>query len=238
MNLLTRILCAAAMTVAVAARAADAFEGTLHIAITSDKGQTMNMTQTFKGNAIRIDPDNAPVSMIMDMDKRVMTTLIHERHMYMTRPMPTADEARKMAADGKSPEHDPDIQATGKTEVILGYKCNQYLVKDGDKTTELWLAPDLGVFNGLMQSGGGGGNPFSRGKQTAVEAKWEKVFKGKPGYPLRVVTHKGSGTDFKMEVTKVEKGGVSSAQMMAPSDYQEFKMPAGLGGFFPGGGGR
>lgn len=236
MNLLTRFLCGTALTVAVAAHAADAFEGTLHLAMTTDKGQTMTMTQTLKGNVMRIDPDNAAVSIIMDLNTRTMTTLIHERHMYMTRQMPTVDEARKMA-DAKSADHDPDIQATGKTEVILGYKCNQFLVRDGDKTTEIWLAPELGMFNGLMQ-GGGGGSPFSRGKQTAVEAKWEKVFKGKPGYPLRVITHKGSGQDFKMEVTKIDKGGVSDSQMRAPEGYQEFKMPAGLGGLFPGGGGN
>jgi hypothetical protein len=235
MNLFLRFLCAAALTVAVAARAADAFEGTLHISITSDKGKTTSMTQTLKGHIMRIDPEGGRGSVIMDLGNRTMTMLMPDQHKYMTMQLPSVDEARKMA-DEKSSDRTPDFEATGKTETILGYKCTEYLVKDGDKVTELWLAPDLGAFNGLMQ--GGGGNPFTRSRQTAVEAKWEKVFKGKPGYPLRVVTHKGSGEDFRMEVTQVEKGGVPDYKMRPPADYQEFKMPAGLGGFFPGGGGR
>ncbi|HEY4300359.1 MAG TPA: DUF4412 domain-containing protein [Candidatus Didemnitutus sp.] len=235
MNLFLRLLCAAALTVAVAARAADAFEGTLHISITSEKGKTTSMTQTLKGRLMRIDPEGGRGSMIMDFGNRTMTMLMPDQHKYMTMQLPSADDARKFA-DEKAPDHDPDIQSTGKTETILGYRCSQFIVKDGDNVTELWLAPDLGVFNGLMQ--GGGGNPFARGKQTALEAKWERAFKGKAGYPLRVVTHKGSGEDFRMEVTQVQKGGVSDAQMRPPANYQEFKMPAGLGGFFPGGGGR
>jgi hypothetical protein len=230
MNLFTRITAISALLVAPALVAADTFEGRITLTMTSAKGKSMTMNQTIKGNVFRTDMAGFEGGMIMDMNARTMTIIMTKQKMYMVRPMPTADDVRS-ASNNDRPEHDPDIEATGKTDRILGYTCKQYLVKDDGKVTELWLAPGLGTFLGMGQQGGG--SPFSRGHNTEASAKWERVFKGKPGYPLRVVTHDASGAEtFRMEVTNIEKGGVSDADLAPPPDFKQFQMPKipGFGG--------
>jgi Domain of unknown function (DUF4412) len=228
MNPLTRFIALGLVSFAPAVFAADTFEGKISLTMSSHDGHSNNMTYVTNGTLVRFDPEGAPGSEIMDLPHHQITTLMHQQKAYIVRTLPDAGSMsdHAAAAGGAAAEqtvHDPDVQATGKTEKILGYTCNQFLIKDGDKTTELWLAPDLGTFAGLGQ---GGGNPFAHQKNTALEAKWERLFKGKAGFPMRVITHDGSGKEtFKLEATKVEKGGVSAADFAPPPDYQKFQMP-------------
>jgi hypothetical protein len=230
MNLFTRLTAISVLLLAPALYAADSFEGRITLTMTSANGKAMTMNQTMKGNVIRTDMAGMEGGMIMDMNARTMTIIMAKQKMYMVRAMPTADDVHKAANDNR-PEHDPDIEATGKTDKILGYTCSQYLVKDNGKVTELWLAPGLGTFMGM--GSGGGGSPFARGRSSETAAKWERAFKGKPGYPLRVVTHDASGAEsFRMEVTKIDKGGVSDAELAPPPDFKQLQMPniPGFGG--------
>ena len=67
---------------------------------------------------------------------------------------------------------------------------------------------------------------------SAAAAKWEEALKGKGGFPLRVISRdEGSKEVFKMEATKVEKGGVTEADFHPPEGYQQFQMP-NLGDMF------
>ncbi len=235
MNLFTRFIALGLVSFAPAVFAASTFEGKIDLSMSSHDGHSNNITYVTNGTVARIDLDGSSASVIMDLPHHQSTILMHQQKMYIVRTLPDAAsmQDRAASAGGGAAEnavHDPDVQATGKTEKILGYTCNQFLMKDGDKTTELWLAPDLGTFAGLGQ---GGGNPFSHQKNTALEAKWERVFKGKAGFPLRVITHDNSSKEiFKMEATKVEKGGVSAADFVPPPDYQKFQMP-NFGGMNP-----
>lgn len=203
--------------------------------MTGGKGHSQTLTYAIMGQSLRIDMPGAPVSTIMDMGKREMLLLMHEQRMYMSRPIPPADVATP-EGDERS-DRIPDIEDTGKTEVICGYTCRQFLVKDGKHVTEMWLAEGLAPFMGLGGGGpmGGGGGGFMGRKKGNSEAaqKWEQALKGKGGFPLRVVTHDANGKEtFKMEATKVEKGGVSPADFAPPADYQKFEMPD-LGGLNP-----
>jgi hypothetical protein len=136
----------------------------------------------------------------------------------------------------KQGESTADIEVTGKTETILGYKCNQILVKDKGTVTDMWVAEGLGVFMGLGNGGGGGGGMFGRGKP-ANAAKWEEALKGKGGFPLRVISRDAKGKEsFKMEATKIEPGTLPDSLFLPPEDYKKFQMPdlgsmmKGLGG--------
>jgi len=241
MNPLTRFIITGVVLLAPAVYAADAFEGRISMALTAERGETHNMTYEMKGTSIRMDMQGQrgdQVSTIMDLGKRQMIILMHQQRMYMTHQM--QDPGARSSAQGHEgsaePHNSPEVQATGQTRTILGYTCNQFLVKDGDKTTELWLAPGLGMFMGLHGGPGGGGGPFGRGR-SEVAAKWEEAFKGKAGFPLLVITRDGSGKEkSKMEVTKIDKGGVSDSDFVPPEGYRQFQMP-NLGGMNPFGGG-
>jgi hypothetical protein len=226
MNLLLRILAVGSLLTAAHSFAADAFEGKVSLAITESKGRgkTQVMDYTMKGTAVRMDitAEGNSVSNIMDLGKHEMLMLMHDQHMYMQMPLKAPAQA---AAKAKEMEGTADLEKTGKTEKILGYLCQQIIVKDKGATTEMWLAEGLGAFMGL-----GGGNPMAGGGGGA--SKWEQALKGVGGFPMRVISRDASGKEkFKMEATKVAPGPVPDSEFVAPADYQKFAMPGGMNPF-------
>jgi hypothetical protein len=233
MKLLSRLLAVGALLSAVQTFAADTFEGKVSLAITADQGRAMNLDYSLKGQKIRMDmnAEGHEVATIMDLGKMEMLMLMAEQHMYMVMPMkkPIEQALEKQGAGSA------DVEVTGKTETILGYKCNQILVKDKGAVTELWAAEGLGAFMGL---GGGGGGMFGGGRRGggANAAKWEEALKGKGGFPLRVISRDAAGKQtFKMEATKIEPGSLGDSLFSPPAGYQKFSMPDMGGMFKPGG---
>lgn len=223
MNRLLRILTVSGLLMASHAFAANAFEGKVSLAVTAEKGKPMTMNYSMKGDKLRTDMDanGSQVSSIMDVQKMEITMLMPEQKMYMVMPVKQAVEK----ATAKQGDLNSDIERTGKTETILGYKCDQILVKDKDKgtVTELWVATNLGVFMGM---GSSGGSPFGGKKNAAAAAKWEEALKGKNGFPLRVISRDAKGKEtFKMEATKIEPGALSDSLFLPPKDFQKFQMP-------------
>jgi Domain of unknown function (DUF4412) len=235
MNLLKRMLVVSSLLIAANGLATDAFEGKVSLAMTAEKGKTQTMDYTMKGQKLRMDinAEGHQMTNIVDMTKMEMTMLMPEQKMYMVHSIKKPVEQ----AVEKQGESTAVIEVTGKTETILGYKCNQILVKDKGAVTEMWAAEGLGAFMGLG-SGGGGGGPFGGKKGGASAAKWEEALKGKGGFPLRVITHDVKGKEtFRMEATKIEPGAQPDSAFAPPSGYQKMDMGnmmmPGLGGLNP-----
>jgi hypothetical protein len=231
MKLLSRFIAAGALLAAVQSFATDTFQGKVSLAITADKGRTANLDYSLKGQKVRMDmnADGHQVASIMDLDKQEMLMLMSEQQMYMVMPMKKPmEQAAQQAGAGEA-----DVEVTGKTETILGYKCNQILVKDKGTVTEVWAAEGLGAFMGL-----GGSSPMGGGGRRgggANAAKWEEALKGKGGFPLRVISRDAAGKQsFKMEATKVEPGTLPDSLFSPPAGFQKFDMP-NMGGMFKGG---
>jgi outer membrane lipoprotein-sorting protein len=170
------------------------------------------------------------VTTLMDPVKLETTLLMPERNMYMVMPLKQPTE-RQLA---KQERHavNLDVNTTGKTDTILGYKADQIVVTDKEKgtTTEMWVAEGLGTFMGM---GSGGASPFAARQNPAAAAKWEEALQGKDGFPLRVVSHDAKGKEtFKMEATKIEPGPLPESLFVPPAGYQKFEMP-NFGGMNP-----
>ena len=235
MKLLTRLLAVGALLTAVQTFAAGTVEGKVSLAITANKGRPMNLDYSLKGQKVRMDmqAEGNQVASIMDMAKLEMLMLMPDQQMYMVMPIKQPVE-QALAKQGESTA---DIEVTGKTDTILGYKCSQILVKDKGTVTEMWVAEGLGMFMGL---GGGGpmGGGMMGGRKSANAAKWEEALKGKGGFPLRVITRDAKGKDtFKLEATKIEPGTLPDSLFSPPAGYQKFEMP-NLGGMLKGLGGN
>jgi hypothetical protein len=232
MNLPTRIFAVGSMLVASHLFAAGAFEGKVTLTMTGDRGKPMDMNYSMKGERVRMDLNAGghEMSTIMDLPKLERIILMPEQNMYMSMPLKKPVEQAVEQHQGDAAN--VDINRTGKTETILGYKTDQILVTDKDKgsVTELWVASGLGTFMGL---GNGGGSPFGGRKPSAAAAKWEEALKGKSGFPLRVISHDAKGKEiFKMEATKIEPGPLPDSLFVPPPGYQKFEMP-NLGGLNP-----
>ncbi|MEJ1974443.1 MAG: DUF4412 domain-containing protein [Lacunisphaera sp.] len=235
MKPLLRLLAASTLLLtAVSSNAASTFEGKVSQTLTDGKGKSHDVNYSIKSPKMRMDVsegDHAAV-MIMDTEKFEMLILIEQQHMYMVMPMKKPVEQ----AIEKSGDANVDVQVSGKTDTILGYKCNQVLITDktSGTVTEAWLAPELGTFMGF---GSGGGSPFG-GRKPAASAKWEEALKGKAGFPLRIIAHDAKGKEsFKLETTKLEAGSLPDAVFTPPADYKKFDMP-NMGALMKGMGGQ
>src|SRR5689334_16670652 len=128
MNLLLRLLAVGTLLTASASFAADSFQGKVSLAISAGKGKSQTLNYSIKDQKLRMDIDAEGHSMatIMDMAKLEMLMLMPEQQMYMVMPIKKPIE-KAMEKQGESTA---DVEVTGKTDTILGYKCNQILVKD------------------------------------------------------------------------------------------------------------
>ncbi|AOS45021.1 hypothetical protein Verru16b_02090 [Lacunisphaera limnophila] len=224
MNHLLRLFAVVTLLTASLVHAAS-FEGKVTLAMEMGKGQKQVLDYSIKGSAMRIDmtAEDQTFATIMDLEKMEMLMLMPEQQMYMIMPIKDKVEAAVDEALAK----DPSIEKTGRTDTILGYKCDEYVTKDRNVTTEIWVAEGLGSFMGLGNSGGGGamGGMFG-GKKKAAAAGWEAKFKGKPGFPLRVISRDAKSREtFKMEATKIEPGTLPASLFQAPAGWQKFQMP-------------
>ncbi|MDQ5979346.1 MAG: hypothetical protein QG602_2320 [Verrucomicrobiota bacterium] len=223
MNPLLRLLAVGTLLTATIAHAASAFEGKVSLALTAGKGKPQVLDYSIKDTSLRIDmtAEGQSFASIMDMKKMELLMLMPSEQMYMVMPIKETVEkaAKKMEAK------EPDIEKTGRTETILGYKCEEYVTKEKNTTTEIWIAEGLGTFMGLGESGGGPMGGMFGGKKKAASG-WEEKFKGKSGFPLRVVSRDGKNKEtFRMEATKIEPGSLPASLFQPPAGWQKLQMP-------------
>lgn len=218
------------MMAACAALSAFAFEGRVSLAITGEKGGEQVIDFVTKGDLVRMEPktaDAAGTAMIMNAAKQEMTVLMPRERMYMVMPMRGGPAPQA----GNAEPSDAKIEKTGRTEKILGYDCEEYVVTDRGNSTAMWITEQLGSFMGL-----GTGNPMGGmmgGRKAKAEgAAWETLLKGKKGwFPLRVVSRDAKGKEkFHLEAKKIEPGNLSDELFAPPAGFQKFAMPA-MGGF-------
>lgn len=185
------------------------FEGEVDYKITTgDKSGDMNYL--LKGKKMRMDMDmeGHSQSMIFDMPTRKMLMLMPEQKMYMTMDIPeNKQEAAKAKSEGK-------FTKTGKTETILGYKCEEWLYESKHGTTSIWAASGLGNFMGMGQKSGMGASA------------WTQMVKSKGLFPLRVTSKGANGKgEMSMEATKVEKRSLSDSLFEVPAGFKKMESP-------------
>jgi hypothetical protein len=237
MKPLFRIFAAVCLLAAASTSAAEAFEGKVTMTVSTGKGESHDINYSIKGHKCRIDMSGKghQAATITDLEKMESIILMPEQQMYMVMPIKQPVEKAMAKANDTAAE----VERTGKTDAILGHKCEQILVKDKERrtTTELWVAKDLGAFMG-MGNGGGGGNPMGgmfggRKAASPQAAKWEEILKDGGGFPMRVVTTDAGGKNsYKMEVTKIDSMSLPDSDFAPPAGYQKFQMPD-FGGMNP-----
>ncbi|MBX3738234.1 MAG: DUF4412 domain-containing protein [Candidatus Didemnitutus sp.] len=229
MKALTRALALLGL-LTVSALGALAFEGRVSLGFSDSKGREQVIDYAMKGALVRLEPkmkEAGGAAMIMDADKREMTILMPEQRMYMTMPLRGTPGEGKGTPDAK----DVKVEKTGRTEKVLGYDCEEYVMSDRGQTTEMWITEQLGSFMGLSGANPMGGMMGGRKAKTEGRA-WEQVLKDKKGaFPLRVVGHDAKGKEtFRLEAKKIEPGNVPDDLFTAPAGFQKFAMP-NMGGF-------
>jgi hypothetical protein len=152
---------------------------------------------------------------IIDPVKREVTMLMPEQKMYMVRKMPEPQKSAGAAAASQ----DAEFIRTGKTDTILGYKCEQIIVKSKNGQAEIWGAEGLGTFQGM-----GGGGPMGR---PAPKSAWEATLAEHGFFPLRMVNRDASGKELaRMEAVSIDPQPLPDSTFLPPADFQKFEMPS------------
>jgi hypothetical protein len=185
---------------------AQSFEGVVEYTVTTEEG-TMPMTYMMKGDNVRVEMEQQPgrkAAILMDAKENKSIMLMDQMKMYMDLPAPPQ-------ADSTMPK--PEITKTGKTQKILGYNCQQFLVKEGDRQSDVWVTKQLGRFQMLRMGGRGG-----KGNSEA----WQKMIGSEGGFPLLAITKEGDSQVSKMEATKVDKKSLDASLFKIPEGYKKF----------------
>ncbi len=154
--------------------------------------------------------------MVMDLKDQKMITFMTDQKMAMI--MDLAKMKQKM--QGQVKEENPNnvkVTKTGKSETILGYKCEQFQVESDDSQSLVWMTTELGS---------GMGN-FAKSLAAMLETGSKPIrfpsMKGmENGVMLRMEsTDKKSGNLSRFEAISVSKDG----KIMATSGYKVMAMP-------------
>lgn len=205
-HLLTALLAFAFLT--TASHAAD-FQGRLDMTMTAGK-KTMPSTYFIKGTNIRFESKASPETTsvgLLDGATGTMTILMVEQRMYMQfSPKKLTDLA-------------PDVtfEETGRTEVIAGRTCSEFVVKDKKTTTEIWATSELGGIVNLGEALG------RRGQRSA----WEDEMIRRGMFALRTISKNKKGVETsRLECTAITEEKLDDALFQIPEGFS--KMP-GIG---------
>jgi hypothetical protein len=186
------------------------FEGVMTFRVSGKSPQ--QFTYASKGDKVRMDVEPAPgqkMSMLVDTRTRAVTMIRDEAKMYFEMNMD------QMSLPSSVNEKEVSVTKTGKRETILGYECEQMLIKQEDRNAELWVTKGLGKFVQVNM------NP--RG-QSPMLKKLEKELVDEGYFPLRLTTVQGT-EKIVMEVVKIEKKSLKDEMFAVPAGYQKMQMP-------------
>jgi len=227
------LVTALALVAFTAVSAAESFEGRIHMDVTSSKKkEKMSLEYAMKDGKMRMDPQmgenqgrGGSVGIILDMQAKEMIMLMdmNGRKMFMRRPMPQPSAEQTAKVREGHPMSAP--VATGRTEMIAGYKATEYrTTTEKGEIVELWLAQGLGPYMSFS-----GGNPMMG--RSAPPAGWESFARDGNFFPMRMVMRDASGVEqTRMEVTSVDKTPLPDS-LFSTDGYSEFQIPGFGGGF-------
>lgn len=194
----------------LASGTAQDFEGSVTFKV-GGNGQAQTVEYFAKGDKIRlemVESGGMKVILLLDATQSGATMLMPAQNMYMkmTEDMAPAMENASL-----------DLQRTGKKETILGYVCEQVIVRQDQSVTEAWVTQGLGRFR---QAG------FTGGPKSPAVRKIEEELLLKGYFPLRMITRGPGGRDeVRMEATSIQKKKLSDDLFAIPSGYQHMQMP-------------
>ena len=192
------------------------FEGKVVIETTND-GQTHTLNYYSKGDMARFDvnSERGNANIIFDKKNKKMLMVMPTMKMYMEFPMDMdLGDNESNATEDKSKS---DFVKTSETKTINGYKCEKWVIKEGDKTSEAWMTKDLGGFV-FFQS------PMGHHQKQ----KWQEDIENSGYFPMLVVEKDSDGNETgRFEVKSVEKKSLDDSFFAVPAGYNQMKMPMG-----------
>ncbi len=136
---------------------------------------------------------------IINMESREITMLMTAQRMYTTMTIPSSNSS----AMSKGTFTD-----TGRSDVILGKTCEEWLYRGPKGSSSIWGAHGLGNFGGFA------------GKPNDPSAAWADAVKHNGLFPLKIVSKDTNGNVMMtMEATKLTPGTLDESLFQVPAGF-------------------
>ncbi len=201
------------------------FEGVVNMKILqkSSKGE-MDVTQEvfIKGDKMRSNMTTqkspmGPITMIIRRDKGVVWTIMDAMKMYMETSLQKTEEmAKSMQRDTLK----PTIAKSGKTQTILGHKCEEILVTTSDMKASLWGTTELSSLAESMKR--------INSSSASAQSRWMQEVEKMKMLVLKIHEEHKSGMSSDLEITAINKKAVDDSQFEIPAGYTKQEMPTGM----------
>ncbi len=206
------------------------FEGVLDMRMTtgrpSGESRQVSYTLMVKENKVAADVREAEgakmFGKIIYRGDKNLTWVIDDAHKsYMEIELNGETPEQEQETKGEQ-EGGPKVHKTGKTESILGYTCDEWIVEDSDAVTSVWGTPKLGdMYDGLQKAFG---QLNRRGPMSGSASSWENELAKIRVFPLKIVRSEGGNIVQTQEVTKIEPKSLAASVFEVPEDYKKQEM--------------
>ncbi len=173
------------------------------------------MTITASGTKARVDVGK-DITSIVDSKSGTVTSLLHAQKIAMKLPEGTFDTIKNASKDQDAK---PDLKATGKTEEINGFKCEEYVGTVKGLNVTFWTTKDVKNQKEILaqlSKLSDGNDPFKAALQNGDDF---------PGFPIRtVIASKDIGTST-VTVISIKDQSVPDSAFDVPSDYRMAAVP-------------
>ena len=198
------LLLAACGAVAQDIETKKSFEGVLEVQAQNTE-RVQIYTYSVKNGRIRVEPANATdAAQVILVDHPAKKTYVL---------LPAREEYIEIANAGEVGREPTGLQKTELTDEILGYTCDQFLVKSSQAEVELWATKEFGTAGTMLTTIVAG---------TFNTPTWETELLSMGYFPMKVIIRDGSGYDAgKFEVNTVQKKALGEFLFRIPKGYEK-----------------
>ena len=201
----------------------DSFEGQYDMEFSESK-ETVQVSFWAKGGHLRMKLSgkrDETGEMIFRDGISAMIMVMPQQRMYMEMPIPP--ESFKTDSGEMDPEGFP-FKETGNSKKILGMDAKEFVFEHEGESMTIWATDELGSMPFAN-------NPMMKGWTDAMR----RMTGLKAFFPLEMIGTENGKESYRMKVTKVERKSLPDSMFLPPEGFMKMTLPAGMGGFMPGG---
>ena len=180
------------------------FEGVLEVQVQNTE-RVQLYTFSVKNGRIRVEPaDVTDATQVILVDHPAKKTYVL---------LPPLEEYIEIANAGEVGHEPTGLQKTELTGEILGYTCDQFIVKSSQAEVELWATKEFGTAGTMLTT---------IVAQSFNTPTWETELLGMGYFPMKVIIRDAAGYDAgKFEVNTVQKKALGDFLFRIPKGYEK-----------------
>lgn len=184
--------------------------------------QNMTITMYIKGTKARVEGTMGGGSyQIIDLDQKKIWIVNPAKKQVMVVSPEVMDAAGQMMEQaGKKAK--TDVQKTGKSDKVNGYKCEEYTINTVGGIMD--LNSTQCITNDVKSDEF---EPFRKYAESYAKMMGNEVPKGVPVRTQAKVSMMGQTFESKAEVQSISRAPIANSQFVVPPDYKVVELPQG-----------